>query len=353
MRLAGGALRRGGHVGAALGKVCLAHRVGERPQPAAFEHPLRQHVGQMARVLVDRAPGDAPVRARGNAFDLGVHRDDAPERILRGGVQRQRAAAHVERLDVRMRHRLPAPAPPGAHVAAHHQARAGTHELQERRPVMEPEEHQVIACVVAQAHLQPPSTAGAHLVEPRHRALDDAALAERRLGDQTALPPVLVSPRQVEQQVLHRRDPFAAKLFGHGGTDTTNPIDCREQRIRCQPRLLGRRGDGIATGRRAAPRIRARGCGKKSGRGLACSRRGRPRLALSLARQRGDVVGNVEQPRELADERGDRLAPAVVGCRIELARRFGEPIQARFEVTSVRPRLLHHLSDERTQLAHA
>src|SRR5438105_7802491 len=88
VRLSGGALRRGGHVGAAVGEVRLAYRLGQGPQVPALEDAVRQDVGEMAGVLVDRAPGDAAVRARRDAFHVRVDRHHAAEGIVGAGFER-------------------------------------------------------------------------------------------------------------------------------------------------------------------------------------------------------------------------------------------------------------------------
>ena len=124
---------------------------GERPQLAPTQHAFGKHVGEVWRVLVDRAAGDAPVAARRHALHVAVDGHHPAEGVVGkplGGVAQQRLAfQRIEKLHVGVRHRLAATAPTPAHFPAHQDARPDPQALQERGAVVEPEEEQVMAAV--------------------------------------------------------------------------------------------------------------------------------------------------------------------------------------------------------------
>ena len=273
MGLARRPLRRRRHVRALVREVRLAHGIRQPPQLPPLQHAPGKQVGQVPGVLVHCAPRDPPISPGRNAFHIRVHGHDAAERVVGCSAQRQRVAApFLQGLDVGMGHRLSAASPARAHLAADHDARSGAQPLRQRRPVVEPEEHQVAALVVAQAHFQAAAAPRAHLVDPSDGPGDHAAFAERSFRDRAALAPVLVAARQVEEQVLDGAETLAAQLLAQGGADAAQVLDGGKERVRGQPGLLSGSGDsgaaGMGGGAAGRGRRRVRRRGRLRGRGL-------------------------------------------------------------------------------------
>jgi len=206
------------HVGHGVGGVDPAHRRGPALEPEAGGERLKG-VGELPRALerLGARPRELPAREP-RLRRRGVDRDHA-HRPSRG----PRVTVHPdEDVDDRVHH----PAAPPVEVEGAEEQRLDARRQLLRAPRLVEEGDGHPARLVLDVHLHQRAPVARAPGPDRHDlGQHDGLVADGEVGEVRLLGPVVVPPREREQQVEHRADPGRPQRLGTPGPDRAQPVD--------------------------------------------------------------------------------------------------------------------------------